>query len=640
MRMGTLSPMNDFLLPSMPGAAPQQGYPQQQAAAPLPLGQAPAAARAPGRPGEDPIRQEERAVKHAEKRRLESALPPRAMDSKVLIYRRPPGAARVPHGTKPLLTVLIGELEEAQKAGQSTDDYIQTRITDVLTRKGKPQQGTFECTTVDKRGQRIGEIPTFDVIIGDDAGEDGSEDMGDQGSDGGDDGEGDVSLEDIPEEELEALLAEKRARRGDPQAQFHRAQMGPPPPPSAVNPVLDDEILRRNRDEAKQDAQGTMAMLMQAMQSQAAAQAQQSQQNMQLMMTMFQTQAQQAQHSNSEKGGTTVALVTALMPLVQKLLEPKEDKNGPLLQAMMLKLFDSQQNNGGMMKEFPTMMAEVAKQQMTLQGIGAQNAMSVQQEVNKMVTSQLMGLIKDGLKPKEEPAEDKGSMLGDIAKIAGAVLPALMGKQDAPAETAPYEAQPAMSMQPVEQPLPPEPAAPPPVRAAPPAVPRATATATAVPERRNDPNARIRGLLNAVADLRFGTIASDQYWGVVQFINKHAPPAVAAAIMAESTDDIIKSCSEAVLASPSLLQWVADADNRDFLTDTLKDAKLLKTGVVTEAYAEERVQALVQLRQQLEAEASPERARTPKDPPPAAPEAPTVPQTPEAAPPAANQATG
>lgn len=242
--------MNDSALPAI--TPPLGGFPapaQQQAPQQQPFAQQ---QRAPGRPPDDPIKQEERLMKHTERKRVESVLPKRATEAKLLVYPRTK-EGRVKPGTKPILTILVSEMEEAIRDGAATpEEYLESRI---VSRRGDERApGTYEILTVDKRGTRLPEIPSFDITVGPDEEE----------SENPEDSEESMS----PEEQRELEALEREERGMDSQTQFQHAahqQMPPqgaPPPPSVLDLGRIEDVSKRNRDEAKAESQQTMAMIM------------------------------------------------------------------------------------------------------------------------------------------------------------------------------------------------------------------------------------------------------------------------------------------------------------------------------------------------------------------------------------------
>ncbi len=609
--------MNDSLLPQIPGATqvpgalPQAIQPQQV--------QMP---RPPGRPADDPQKQEERAARHLNRKRVESVLPQRAKDCKLLIHRKVAG--RLQPGRKPVLTVLITDLEAAKESGVDTDEYLQDRLGE---KYGDDAVGTYEVSTVDARNNVLNEIPKFELVVGD-------------GTDPDEDGEGDDG--EPTDEELrrfEQEEQEKRMQTGATQAPV-QAQQGQLPP---VNPLAFDELGRRNRDEAKAEAQSSTALLMQVMlqagQQQQAASAQQ----MQMFMTMMEKQNHQPK---SNTGELIAALAPLILPIITRMMDKSPD---PLL----LKLIEQPKSNVAetLLQTIPSILGKVAEQQMALQHTGADQAIkmatanaAVNAENQAKINGLMMGHLTDTLKSVLNQAKDMtdskgkdedkgGGLMETIGKVAAAVLPQIMGNQQ-PAPQENYE-QPQAALpapQPARvparrAPLPPSPPAAAPAPAQPATPPRAAP---------RDANSKIRGLLAAVADLRSGKIPADQRWNVVRFIQNNAPPPMLAAIKAGSFEGVLEAGQDAVLAAPPLLQWLAVEFNQAFLKDMLEDTRKLMVGPLDDTYMARKV---TELRDQHGQGAAAPRARRPKQGPPGVEAPPASTQASETPPPASASAS-
>ncbi len=608
--------MNDSLLPQIPGAVPAPGaLPQaiqsQQAQMPRP----------PGRPAEDPQKQEERAARHANRKRIESVLPQRAKDCKILLHRKVAG--KLQPGRKPVLTVLVADLEAAQASGLETDDYLQDRL---IEKFGEAAVGTYECSTVDARNNVLNDIPKFELLVGD--GNDPAE-------------EGDDKEEREPTEEelrrFEQMEREEQMQAGATQTPV-QAQQGQLPP---VNPLAFDELGRRNRDEAKAEAQNSTALLMQVMlQSQQAQQAAAAQQ-MQMFMTMMEKQGHQPK---SNTGELIAALAPLLLPVITRMMDKSPD---PLL----LKLIEQPKSNVAetLLQTIPSILGKVAEQQMALQHTGADQAIkmatanaAVNAENQAKINGLMMGHLTDTLKSVLNQAKDMtdskskdedkgGGLMETIGKVAAAVLPQIMGNQQpAPQENyeQPQAALPAPAPAPVPQP------ARVPARRAPPPVAAAPVPAPAQPPRAapRDANSKIRGLLAAVADLRSGKIPAEQRWNVVRFIMNNAPPPMLAAIKADSFEGVLEAGQDAVLAAPPLLQWLAVEPNQAFLKDMLEDTRKLMVGPLDDSYMARKVTELQAQHGQGAAAPAAPRARKPKQAPPGAESPPPSTPTPETPP--------
>jgi hypothetical protein len=592
----------DSALPQIPG---------QPAAAPSfqnPAGQ-PQLQRPPGRPADDPLKQEERTARHAERKRVDAVLPKRATESKIQLFRKDSRTGRRAPGARPVLTVLVSELEKAQEENIDSDEYLQDAL---INKLGDRAEGVYEAQTVDRRGTRL-DFPTFDVIVGEEPNPEDEDDP--EGDD-----QGDLSLEE--EEEMDRLDAMQRGNRSAPT--FVAPPQGPPPPAPHVDIGVIDDFGRRNRDEAKNETASTMALIMQAMQSSQSAQLAAQAQQTQLMVAALQSQ-RPAESGNKD---LIIALVTALAPMLNRMTEPKPPD--PMLQALLVKMIDKDGTGGmqEMLKIVPSMIAQAAKQSSDLQAQASQSTALVQGELMKGMVTQTLQVMRESQRERLAPGEKEGgSTFENVARIAAAVLPQLMGKGQPPAEEpASAVLAQAPAALPAPRPTRPTPKAPPPVAAAPVAAPGAPVQPRT---SRNDPQNRIRTCLNEIAKLQVGATAAEKRWDLAAWVMKNAPPPVIAEIRQQSFDGVIAVCSEAVIVAPKLLEWIAVPANQEFLKEFLDDARKLEGGAISEEYATQQV---IKTRAQQKPRSP---APDPTPPKPAAAEIPTKPAEPAAAAPAA-----
>jgi hypothetical protein len=586
----------DSILPPAPqqpaagGYAIPQQLPQQPQQQQLPPGSMPR-----GRPPADPEVAEQRAQRHQERRRVEGVMPKKALDSKILIYRTRRG--RPIPGAKPVCTVLISELESATADGaQDPEDYLRTRLAEKIG--SKDPSGVFQAVTVDRRGARITEVPPFDLSLTED---------GDEEEEG--------------EEELEEVDDGRGFDAGEPEDYDFRGQhplpppAGPPPPPTQIDLAAIDDVGRRNREEEKHKSNESMTMMMgmfNTMQAQAQAQAQAQQQ----MLLAF---MQQNQAKSQESQGTTVALITALAPVIKELLTPKQDTSSrELMLPILMKIMDDKRSDptGDFLKTIPTILGEVSKQQMALQNIAAESTVKSQASMNTLLMQQMMAMSKEIVNSSRPQPEEKEGGMASIAKIAAAVLPSLMGGNKPPEQgfeepQQPVAALPAPTATEEPQPQPPQ-------RRRPAKTPAPAAAADAAPEAEvkpeveakpkkapPTPESRIRGCLQTIRKLESGEIPAAKRWEALKWVMDRAPAPVMAAIRAQSTDLVMQECASAVLPDQQLLTWVSDSAHIDFLTSALDDVRLLEAGQVTEAYAKEQVEALTAYQAKAAAAAAP-----------------------------------
>lgn len=598
---------------------PQQVQPQQPQLQPGMLPR--------GRPPADPEVAEAKAQRHQERRRVEGVMPKKALDSKILIYRTKRG--RPIPGAKPVCTVLISELEAATADGaQDPEEYLRSRLAEKIG--DRDPTGVFQAVTVDRRGARISEVPPFDLTLTDDGGEEDDDDPEDE-----DDGPGGFDP-------------------GESEDYDFRGQHPLPPPaqqqapaPTHVDLAVVDDIGRRNRDEEKSKSSENTALLLGMFQSMAQQQAAAQQQQTQLFLSVMQANQQKADAG----GGTMVALITALAPVLAKVLEPKpvdtstRDLMLPLIMKLLEKDKDRVDPGAEMMKTIPQILGEVSKQQIAMSNLGAESTVRNSAKMNELLMNQMMTMARDVAAQAKPQEKGEGGGMSQIAQIAAAVLPALMGnRQQAPPEPG-YDSQQPQQALPAPEPQPEPAPAPNPAprrRAAktPPPQPAAAAEPAPAPAPVRPPpteESRIRGCLQTIRKLEDGSIGAEKRWEALKWVLDRAPERVKVAIRAQSTEKVMQECAAAVLPEAALLTWVSDSEHIDFLTDALDDVRLLEAGQVTEEHAAAKVAALRvhQAKGKTAAEAAraaKQAAEDGKPPPQPAAPAPAAAETPAPAP--------
>lgn len=551
-------------IPAQPGYAPQPGgyVPQvQRSGVPNPV----------GRPSGDPEVNEARADKAAEKKRLASVLPKQATDSKILVLRMK--GSRVIPGKRPVLTLLISDVESAVSAGTSAEDFI----ADKLAEKVGNRDGRYLCKVVNRLGQAVADTAPWEIIVG-------ADDEDDDGDENGDDGD---------DEEIDPRDLMGYPFRGGAAA----AQMAPPPyaippaPPAGFDPASLARTMREERtDESKRSNEMLLVMttMMQAnAQTQANAQAQ-----MQAQQQAFQQQQQQMREEarreenarmdreaarRAEFKTTLVALVPMVLPILTKFFTPKE---GPdVLTTYLLESMKSKSPDSTILAQMAGVMGEMTKQQMTLQGTAAASAVNMQAEASNMVFKNMMGTMKEMMDHKAGKGDDeKESTLDQIVRMAPMVLQAMSNPtQAAAAAPAQPPAAPAAHI------------APPP---APPAAPRKRQAPKPVVAEPTE-GQRIISALNDIRRLSTGEIPAAQRWLVLDYVRKQLPVPIVAAIQAGDKNTVLLTALPHVqnMKSDTLRVWAADAENMQFLEDALSDLRAGLNDQMTEEGAASAIAA-------------------------------------------------
>lgn len=583
---GALSPVAG--LPPIAGA-PAPGYPGVPRQAPP--------ANPVGRPAGDPDVQEARVARHAERKRLESVLPKQATDSKIQIYKIK-GGRPIPNA-RPVMTILLSDLEKAKAEGagddaDAADAFIAGKIAE------KYDGGKFQCVVHDKLGKKVTDVPPWIVSL-------------DEDDDGEDD---DDPEEEIDDQELQALTGGRGfpSYSGDarfPGAPFAGGQAPYPPAPPAP-PAMDiaplASALRTERNDEARRSTEMMTIVTAMMQN--------SQQQQQLMLQQQQARDEQyrreaiereersrkeaaereerAEKRRGEFRQTLMTMTPLLMPFIEKIFGLGKKAEGPdAMTAMLLEMVKQKSPDSDIMKQMAGVMAEMTKQQMQLQGSGAQAAVDMQARASGVVFENMLKTMKE-LMANQSPlaAQKEDSTLEQILKVAAPLLANM--QQNQPAQPMPQPAAPQQRAEPqaadgqvVEAPR---------KRAPPRGRPAAAAAPQAPPAEQHTPAQRIRGSLHVLRRMTTtgeGAIPPMERWAVLDWVRQTVPDDVKAAIAAGDKEQVILLCSSAAISDLSLLNWLKDTDNVAFVEDAIADIRALMEGKVTEEHAKKAIEAQV-----------------------------------------------
>lgn len=612
----------DFSLPPPVPTTPPTPSPtspaQPPGAIPPPSTPAPSA---PPKKAEDEAQQQARALRAQEMKRLEALLPKQATDSKIVITRISGfDGRRVSH--KPVMTILISDLEEAiQTTGVTSEEYIKDRLLE------KFDKGKFRCQVLDRTGRPVAGIQPFVMSLDDDVESDDEEEPEDDDQD----------------EDLLSPLP--RTPSGAPMTPLPTPPMAPPPPPP---PSFSGESfvsqIKKEKEEEKAKTMDFFAALTTAQQSNQQMMLMFMQQMQQQQQAMLEASRQAAEAAASRSAEMWKSIITVLGPVVANLLQPKESVAEKLLLAQMqqqrqlspeMQLLIEQmksQNNTAMFKEV-----------LSLQTSAATAAIETQAKLTSTIIDSALAKMQQLSVGGPEPREE--STLETIAKIAAPVIAAYMSKHAGGADQQALaqlheplrgddgDDEAALDDDVDDDAAPADPTNPPPPRAAPAPAPQAPPAPPVVvvaetpppppPQAAADPAAGIKGTVLTIVRMLTGDIPPSHRWRALAWCLDHLPPPVIQAIERGDEAQVLQLCAPAVAAEPMLLQAFADPAFEPFLRDAVADMQRLLKRQVTEAYAKEAVRkqaALVRARSAKPADAS------------VAPDAPR----PEAAPPSAD----
>ncbi len=551
-------------VPAVPGGYPSVPRPSAPPVNPV------------GRPSSDPAAQEARAARSATEKRLEGLSPRRAKDDKLLVFLtdRATGRAR----GKAILTILSSKIEDvlATAPPEAQDEALDDYITQELPENAA--DGTYKCQWYDKTNRPISSPPPWELVVGEI----------DEGDDLQDDGTPDFE---------------------EPTMPVHTSFAPPaplPPPPAPLDLAAVGGALRAERQEESKRSNETMTLMMTMQQS--------AQQQMAVMMQMQQSQQAAAQalaaqaeerdrQRRSEFRNTLMTMLPLVLPMIQTWFAPK-DKGMSAEMTVLLEMMKANLTNKGsdaaMFENMMKLNGEMTRQAMQLQASGASTAAQMNAEATSLVFKNLMTTLKETMDMKTKtPEAAEESTLSSIAKIAGPIIAAVQQQQQQGAQAPATPEMPAAA-----------PAAPAPRRATvkpqPPVVAEDAASAApaaeAPPARRVaqrakpkvDPTKytdvqRIGSCLTTVRKLSLGAVKPTSRWDAIKWIVEWMPQPMLDAVKARDEATVMQLGMGAAVSNATILQWITDGENQEFLKDVLEDVRLLISGEATEALAEASV---------------------------------------------------
>jgi hypothetical protein len=531
-------------LPALPSAAPAPALPPGMPGGPLPQ----RAAAPVGRPSNDPAEQERRTLRSQEHQRLAALTPPRAKDSKLLLFEMHNGRP----DRKPAVTLLASQIEEEMKAlsGEPEDERLDAAVTKLLP--DDVDNCRLRCQWYSKDGRPIPDTATWEMELGDPDTSPPSE------SD---------DLDSSPFDQPPAIPTFGTG-----------ATMPPPPPPVAPPPPPSLDLtqisrsFREERNDERRNSEGTFNVLATMMQAS---------QNLQIQLqNQARTDAaaaeERADKRRSEFRTTMLGLIPLVLPMIQAMFGPKGMSAETTALIEILKAGAAKPDSGHVMMEgMIKMQGELTAQTMKLQAEGAAVSAQMQAAATQLVFKQLMDTLKETMALKTQPAEEKEpSVWSQIAEVATPLLAGLTG-QNNPAQPQPQleqQQQPAAQQRrPVQKPPPPPAIAAPAGQTVPPAPARPPQR---TPESYPDKE-RVVGALRSVRRMALGEFPPERHWDAVRAVVRWMPDTLRAAVKAQDRQQILTLATEAALSDTISIQWVTDEANQKFLERTLVDARLL-----------------------------------------------------------------
>lgn len=584
------------MLPPVPGMnPPTQPAPIYQPPQPQPP-------QPVGRPSSDPDRQQQRAERHQQRQRFVDALPKQATDSRVSIYRLR-GRSGSQRESTPFLKILLSDLEEAKNNGTEPDDFITEAICEKDDRPAR-----YICMPQDSHGKSIPSLASWTVEVNMDDAESFTDDDDDD-------------TENIP-------IFDFSPNRMPPDFDGNFQQPPIMPPPDAMREAR--EMMREQREAEKQEKTDSIGMVTSMLTSMMnlSQQAQTMQMQMLQMQQVSDKQAAEERRREDERRAEReqarqeartqllVGLIPAIMPILTKVMEGKEDKITPVLLAKVIE--GSAGNND--LNSIVTLMGEATKQQLLVQGEMTRNNIAQQSEASKMMMTHVLKMAQDTISAQRKLDSDKDDgPLDKLADVITAIGPMLSHAQPPlPAAATP---QPVSMSMPQRTQLPQRSQLPPPQAAPQPAQPQQPQQ-TSQPTRETYPDVTdeqwLSGALHAVRNMSSGAVPPEQRYQGVQWMAQVLSPTLLQAIAAGDEQQVLQHSAPIVMADQTLMDWLSEDEEQEFLREIIEDIRQLLTGELTEARAEHMVamqRAHVASQRGAAAETQP-KPRPQKTPPP------------------------
>ncbi len=528
-----------------------------------------------GRPAADPEVQQQRVERSAERKRIEGVAP-KALDSRCQVFKTKDG--KIMPGAKPVLSIVVKELEEAALDGQTTDDVVASKLMEKF-----PTGGKFVGRFVDKAGRPV-QDSTWDILIGD---------------------EPDLTAEPAEPEDDDSQGLDL----GFQSAQGF--QMQPPAPPVLDTTALTGALRAERQDEAKRGSE--IATLIAHQQNSTTQMMLQLAEQNRLAEERARKDAaereERADKRRTEFRQTLIGLLgtAPILAIIERFLGPKKDPAPSTTDQMMIEMFRAKMSEKPekgfdmvMMAEMSKLMQSVVQGNLTQQQEQAKAAGAMQAEVLGVTMKTALSTMKEIAEMKPGGEKEEGT-LAQIAKIAGPFLASMQQQaqvqQTAPPTTAELQTQaPAGPPQAevVDEPrrqrrgkVPPPPA----LAQQPAAAPAAAAQPPRRPRNPADlPDVeRIRVSLDAIRRLSTGEIEPGSRFNLLTWMQKMAPASLLEAVKAGDQDKIMELGTPTVLANPVLMDWVNQDYNVKFLMGALSDLKLMLDGTISREHMDNAI---------------------------------------------------
>lgn len=550
-----------------PGVPPPPGqYPSQAPPAPK--------TAAVGRPSADPEQQVAREERSVIKRRMASVMPKEMSEPRIAIYRLAGRKGTTKMTSRPIMTVLLTELERAGTEGTEGSEFIRAKIEE----KFPDTHHRYLWEAQDHKGVAIPDFGKHEVDMSN---------------------EHDDEIEDENEEEYDDG-SEIHIMRHDAEGSDGR-----PKPPLTGSPLPPQQFIKEIRrvatDQHKRDDSSSSMMMQLMMQQQETRRLEEAarlereerrrdderkekerreERDEQRRKDEQRERERDQERKEAREREDRANEQQRQMQFMKMIMDstnrpPPEDKMTPIL----LKMFDSKSDRDGT-KELFGMFNEASKQSMLMQGEASKHMMGAQAEASKMLISNILGISKQMVEAQleanapENEGDDPMDKIGRMFKMFAPAISALGGGAAVQQQiTTASQQQPQIAQQPQQAPV---------------QQPKQNAPVTRKTHAQIPDAEWIKGGLDTIMNMEMGRIPIDQRFHALKWCAENMPDRMLTAIRSGDENNVFAVGQEG--ASGEFTAWLmGDETHVEFLRGCVGDIRHLLLNTMTQEVAQASV---------------------------------------------------